>query len=648
MQFRKVCSWLLAMVMIITCCPIVTQGAMSETDKTMMLRHSGNSKRSIMEQQQYPYEERVALVAEISAINSKCLNESLDYGTYQNLYQSQIYPKVVALNKKYPPNSGGSGGGGTSGGKDDASDSMEDALGGGVSDNVVITDTGEIDFGGYWKALENGYVRFGLGAHYTYQTAGGDWIDGSPGSMASNGASGYKVNILDITDLPKDVKERVKNVECIPYNYVLGEEDWTHERFIKYPTQLMIEGKTEYGGWNAGFIEKYNKYITMSQRDGAEVGASIDYSNYDAKTGEIHYREFYPLSTAGMGGEGYDMHTMLRNDYKDAIASGYSKQKATDYAVDLAIERYEYVAGSLEADNLAYVTKSFETLLKSDKTKGYMYFVPKLYVFELETGDMGMVEPLQLIDATGKATETPMPGQQMSANFTVKNLGLEKVGLDATKNPKATIDVSVVDNLGNKVYTDTLTSTEVLDPDKTVTIKTPQFTNNALELTVCGTINKVHTEKGYNKKNENDTLCKTFKHEMDMGVAPRIELKEGGTPVENFEPGKNYNATVYVNHIEGMIDIGLDASKNPKATVDITVENSKGEVVKKIDNQQATAILKPGSSVPIQIPNVSSPDSALTICAKIDSEHTRLGYNKANENDKYCETFGSVANLAIA
>lgn len=125
--------------------------------------------------------------------------------------------------------------------------------------------------------------------------------------------------------------------------------------------------------------------------------------------------------------------------------------------------------------------------------------------------DMGISQDVILKNIKGEVVNSFTPGELHTVVFKPKHvIGPQSVGLDPISNPMTTIDVTVKNAQGTVFRTETLTTTEVLEPSKLIEIPVYDVQSSTNSITVCATLNKKHIDKGYNLDNGNDSVCKTF------------------------------------------------------------------------------------------------------------------------------------------
>lgn len=295
-----------------------------------------------------------------------------------------------------------------------------------------------------------------------------------------------------------------------------------------------------------------------------------------------------------------------------------------------------------------WVTTARRTIESEDgqhdfNISGWYFTVLKLKVVG---SDMKVENPIRMYDKDGKLVEGFKRGEEYSfdVDISLPN-GDVDVGLDPTNNPKAKINYEIKDDKGNVLLNQSVQSSEVLRVGGKITMpRTKKINLDANKITVCVNIDPIHKTKGFNLDGTNDKLCKDFyKEGADMGIEKPIEMIKDGVKIDKYKKGENVSFKINVAHIYGKEAIGLDAVKNPKATIDIKIYDEAGKLIKS-ETKQSSEVLNVGGKVQIETSKISTNTSKIKVCANINSIHQTKGYNDEIANDSLCEEFKAKGN----
>lgn len=268
----------------------------------------------------------------------------------------------------------------------------------------------------------------------------------------------------------------------------------------------------------------------------------------------------------------------------------------------------------------------------------------------LEPIDIGMGRNVRLINQNNEVIKTYRKNTPLRVIFPVEHiLGQEAIGTHATNNPKVIVNVEVTDGNDRVIHREKIQTPSLLEPKKTIDMPiTKPFVTDSDKITVCGTIDPIHKEKGYNDDERNDKICVTYRAGgVDIGMASPVELLQGGKSVKFVEPNKHHTVSFNVKHFFGDEAVGLNNTTNPKVKMKITVKDGNDRLLLE-QNVQTNLLLNPEATIKMPTSsNFSTNTGKIVACATIDPIHEQLGYNMDPSNDTMCATFMAAKNYAI-
>lgn len=224
------------------------------------------------------------------------------------------------------------------------------------------------------------------------------------------------------------------------------------------------------------------------------------------------------------------------------------------------------------------------------------YFTVGKFKVVGDEGDIGMKEPVKLIDKSGISVNKYTKDEPYKLQFSLEHvIGDTDIGLDPVKNPKATIDIEVKDDSQNKLLTQTLQTDEILKKRNTIEMPlSDSFIPKTNSFTACATINPIHKELGFNNNSDNDKICRTFTLEnVDIGMKNGVKLiNQRGEQVTRYKKNEPLRIIFPVEHVKGQEAVGLDAVNNPKVIINTNITDKDNKVISQKKIQTPKILLK--------------------------------------------------------
>ena len=184
------------------------------------------------------------------------------------------------------------------------------------------------------------------------------------------------------------------------------------------------------------------------------------------------------------------------------------------------------------------------------------------------TQDMGMAQKMNLKNTSG-VEQLTVGGKHTIVVYPKHVVGEAVVGLDPTLNPKATVDLNIVDLVtGQTIYKGTQKATKELEPKKMVPVEFSNISINSTNIKVCATVNKVHEEKGFNLNNGNDTYCQEF------SVTRNYAMKS-----LKASPSLVYGTGAVQKHIAFTYTVSNEAAKSNLSPAPLIVIRQNGKAI---------------------------------------------------------------------